>query len=310
MAITYRQATLEDTYATFVVFRQSLEDLSVRLNMQAITAANDPDVLANLWERRRPHHEHIVRTAEQNWIAEKDGQVIGYARSIRRGDVLQLTEFFVLPDEQSAGVGRELLTRALPKSTHYRRVILASIDTRAQARYIKSGVYPLFPVYYMARMPQKTSPRLDTTLQIQPIAAEDNVLNTLAGIDNAVLGYPRTIDHKWLLDVRQGFLYLRDGQAVGYGYVPKGENTSGGPFVLLDKGHFPAVLAHAEREAYQRSPDKEYGFEVPMVNRAAADYLLARGYQIDPFFEFFMTDAPESFGGMANTIITSPPFTL
>lgn len=308
MTIKYRQAGLEDTYSSFLIFRQALEDLSVRLNVQAITAANDPDIMVNLWERRRPHFEHIARTSEHNWLAEKDGQPVGYARSILRDGVLQLTEFFVVPGAQSAGVGRELLTRALPPSSTYRRVILASVDMRAQARYLKAGVSPLFPVYYFSHLPQQ--PPINSDLTFEPVAASPTSVETIGAIDKAILGYRRDVDHEWLLGYRQGYLYRRNDQPVGYGYVPKGDNTSGGPFVLLDQADFPAVLAHAENEAHKRDASKEYGFEVPMINRTAAEYLLSRHYEIDSFFEFFMTDAPERFGGLANAIITSPPFFL
>lgn len=45
-----------------------------------------------------------------------------------------------------------------------------------------------------------------------------------------------------------------------------------------------------------------------MVNRAAVDYLLARGYQMDSFIALFMSDAP--FGKFENYVVTSPPFFL
>ena len=88
---------------------------------------------------------------------------------------------------------------------------------------------------------------------------------------------------------------------MGYGYL--GTEVAG-PIALLDDGDFPAVLAHAEHEVSTRS--EEFGCEVPMINRAAVDYLMARGFQLDSFFTFFMSDEP--FGKFENYLFTSPPF--
>jgi hypothetical protein len=123
----------------------------------------------------------------------------------------------------------------------------------------------------------------------------------LARIDQAVLGHTRAADHAWLTEQRQLFLYRRAGGVVGYGYV--GPNN--GPMALLDPADFPAVLAHAESSAHARGA-AEAGFEVPMINGAAVDYLLRRGFRMDDFFAFFMTEAP--FGRFEQYICTSPPF--
>ena len=70
-------------------------------------------------------------------------------------------------------------------------------------------------------------------------------LSTLAEIDKATLGFQRDVDQQWFLANRRGFLYLRDGRPVGYGYV--GENS--GPFALLDAADFPAVLARRKHRS-------------------------------------------------------------
>jgi hypothetical protein len=74
---------------------------------------------------------------------------------------------------------------------------------------------------------------------------------------------------------------------------------------LLDAGDFPAVLAHAESDAAKQGRD-HFGIEVPMVNQAVVDYVLARGFRMDSFFAVLMNDAP--LGRFENTILTSPPF--
>jgi hypothetical protein len=75
----------------------------------------------------------------------------------------------------------------------------------------------------------------------------------------------------------------------------------------LDANDFPAVLAHAENEVAAQGHEA-FGLEVPMVNYVAVDYLLGRGFRLDPFIAIFMSDA--SLGRFENYIITSPPFIL
>lgn len=267
------------------------------------TSWSDPEKLAKTWKQRAPLYHHLAQTAEQFWIAERDDRAIGFARSILRDGVQQLTEFFVLPGNQSGGVGRELLARTFPADGAQRRSIIATIDTRAQARYLKSGVYPRFPLYYFYRQPEATE--VESDLIIEPITSTPaaDVLTMFGDIDQAILEFRREEDHAWLLTDRQGYLYQRNGHVVGYGYVGK----VNGPFALLDAADFPAILAHAETQAAVVGSG-HFGLEVPMANRAAVAYLLGRGFHMHGFITLVMSDAP--FGRFENYLIMSPPYTL
>jgi hypothetical protein len=198
-------------------------------------------------------------------------------------------------------VGRELLARCFPAKGATHRIVVATIDQRATARYLKAGVYARFPIYFFERPPEAV--QLSTDLQIEPLAPTPEALETLGELDRAVLGHRRDVDHAWLLETRQGYLYRRDAQAVGYGYI--GERS--GPFALLHEQDFPAVLAHAEREAVAQGYT-ELGLDVPAINRAAVDHLLARGFQIDAFFTLLLSDAP--LAGFERYVCTTPTFFL
>jgi GNAT superfamily N-acetyltransferase len=298
MPLTIRPATQADLYGTFRVFQAAILDLSQRQGVMGITGGSDPGVLAGLWESRRPLWEHLARTAAHFYVAEDDGQITGYARTIVRDGVQELTEFFVRPGQQSGGLGRELLARAFPLDGARHKVIVATTDVRAQVRYLKAGVYPRFPIQYFSRQPEATAAPGDLTVELIRAPSE-----ALAALDLAVLGHRRDVDHTYLLSDRKGFLYRREGRPVGYGYV--GQRS--GPFALLDEGDFPFVLAHAESEAAAQGL-AEFGVEAPMINRAAVDYLLARRYRLDPFVALFMSDVP--LGKFENYLCTSPPFFL
>ena len=47
---------------------------------------------------------------------------------------------------------------------------------------------------------------------------------------------------------------------------------------------------------------------VPLVNRAAVGHLLGRGFRLEDFLLFLMSDAP--FGAFERYVVTSPPLIL
>lgn len=297
MTVTYRPGRLADLEATYEVFKHALADLSARINQKADSTADD----IGAWDRRRPLFEHLTRTAAYFWVAERDGQIIGYARSIQRGPLLELTEFFVRPGHQSGGVGGALLARAFPAVAPgvTERAIIATIDERALSRYLRAGVYPRFPIYEFWRAPESVP--VPTTLTYKPLSAVPDPLPLLGALDEAVLGHRRDADHSWLMDTRQGYLYQRAGQPVGYGYL----GQFMGPFAVLDPADQPAVLAHAEA-AWHAQGYARIGFELPLINTTAVTYLLGRGYRLESFFANFMSSAPTT--RFENYVCTSPIF--
>ena len=294
MSITYRKGTLEDSRAVFDVFTETIMDLSERMNVMAITNGRDPQVIASLWQKRKPMFDFLAQSAAQFWLAEEAGRVIAYARSIEHDGVMDLTEFFVSPKNQSAGVGRELLARAFQSRTAQYKVIIATTDERALSRYLKAGVYARFPVKYFSRTPERLE--LKTDLVFEPILTEHH-MTELNRIDRAVIGHVRPGIHRWVATDREGFLHRRKGEVVGYGYA-------GGPYALLHDSDFPAVLAHAETRAAEQ--EKHFGAEVPLINRKAIQYLLERKCEIDSFTTLFMSNEP--FGKFENYLCFSPIF--
>ena len=299
MSIIYRKATAEDSYSVFQVFSKSIIDLGERTNVMAITGGNHPEVLQSLWQRRKFLFDFLAENAAQFWVAEQDGQIIGYARSIEHDGLMDLTEFFVLPDQQSGGVGRELLARAFPESDARYRVIVATMDERALFRYLSAGVYARFPIKYFYRTAEKVEVKTD--LKIEPMQV-DLHLQDLDRIDKMIIGHSRGDIHRWVATTRSGFVYKRNGKVVGYGYV--GEGT--GPFAVLDENDFPAVLAHAENLMAEKGG--EFGAETPFINKGAIQYFLDRKYQIDSFTVLFMSNEP--FGRFENYLCFSPIFFL
>ncbi len=294
MTINYRKGTIEDSHSVFQVFVESIMDLSERTNVMAITGGRDPQVLENMWQRRKSMFDFLAQNAAQFWVAEEDGRIMGYARSIEHDGVMDLTEFFVSPKSQSAGVGRELLARAFLSRTAQYKVIVATTDDRALSRYLKAGVYGRFPIKYFSRKAEHVDVKTD--LSIESLITEHH-MTELNRIDRTVMGHVRPSIHRWIATDREGFIYRRKGEVVGYGY-------SGGPYALLNDSDFPAVLAHGESRAAEL--EKNFGVETPLINRKAIQYFLERKYEIDSFTVLFMSNEP--FGKFENYLCFSPIF--
>ena len=297
MPVTYRKGSIEDSFAVFQIFIKAISDYGERTNVMAITGGNDPEVLNSLWQRRQTMFEFLAQTASQFWVAENHGEVVAYARSIAHDGLQELTEFFVSPGHQSGGLGRELLARAFPDAGARYRTIIATLDERALSRYLRAGVYARFPIKYFYRQAGKVDVKTD--LKFEPLQVSTH-LEAINRIDKHIIGHARGIVHEWIATTREGFVYKRNGNIVGYGYV----GSSAGPFALLDENDFPAVLAHAESRMAEKGG--EFGAEVPLINKKALQYFMDRKYKIDAFTALFMSNEP--FGRFENYLCFSPIF--
>lgn len=296
--ITFRQATRSDRDARLMVFAHSIRDLEYRMGFrQPDNLSFTQEELAQWKEHFSPLFEHLEKHATA-WVAEQDEQIVGYARAVLRGNMLELTDFFVDPTTQGIGIGRQLLAHVFPADTPYHRSIIATPDLSALARYLKGNVHIQFPIYEFAIQPPQIRD-FQSDLEICEITHPESAYPIINQIDRQILEFEREVDHQWLMSHRQGFLYFRHGVAVGYGYV----GSRSGPIALLDATDFPAVLAHAETLAYQRG-NAEFVVSVPMANQIAVNYLLQHGFRMLNFFCYLMAD--KSFGQFSNYIQTNP----
>jgi predicted acetyltransferase len=228
-------------------------------------------------------------------------EIVGYARSIARGGLLELTEFFVRPGRQSAGVGRSLIERAFPEERGDVRSIIATGDVRALARYYAAGTVIRFPILNVGRDPQTapveglTASRLD----------DQSSLEEVMEIERTVVGFGRDDDElRWLLGTREGYLYRRGDTAVGFGFV--GRDASG-PIAAVDLDDLPEMLLHVEDRAAALGV-AHLEFEVPAVNAIAIRHLLGRGFKLNPWINYLMSDRP--FGQFDRYVCFSPPIFL
>jgi ribosomal protein S18 acetylase RimI-like enzyme len=135
MPVTYRTMRDEDIPAVHDTMVAAFADLERRLGEEYEGA--QPRLAQSTIRFRRT----LATDPGGCWVAERDGRVLGAAVGILRDGVWGLSMFIVAPAAQGAGVGRELLARAVEYGAAARgRIILASRDPRAIAAYARLGL--------------------------------------------------------------------------------------------------------------------------------------------------------------------------
>ena len=299
--VTIRRATPDDAEACHGVLWSSATDFGKRNGSPLAGTA------ADWWANSEPIHRFLAGHAAEWWVAEDQeaGDLVGYARSIERDGLFELTEFFVVPDRQSAGVGGELLDRAFPPGRGDIRSIIATTDVRALARYYRTGMVPRFPLltFEGAAVVAGDQPGGPTSRAVEPDSPED--LAAIREIERTVLESARgDAELRWLLGSREGYLYTRNRAPVGFSFVGR---DGSGPIAALDADDLPAILLHVEGRAAALGRER-IEFEVPGPNEVAARHLLGRGYRLDPWVNVLMSNRP--FGRFDRVTTFSPPLFL
>ena len=257
-----RRGTADDSRAAFEVFLPAIRDLT---NRQGNAWEPNPD---ELWAELSPMLDRLAAHAAEWWVAEdaETGEVVGFARSIERGGLFELTELFVRPDRQSAGLGADLIAHAFPEGRGEVRAIIATTDVRAQARYYRAGTAARFPIVEIEGPPHPVD--LDPSVAVERLDALADP-TPLVEIEVAVLDFDRgSGEFAWLLGQREGYLYRRDGAPIGFAFMSA---NGTGPIAALEPGDMAPILSHVETRAAElrcegpvvRGADGERGGHAP-----------------------------------------------
>jgi GNAT superfamily N-acetyltransferase len=295
---TIRRATAEDVEACHSVMWASVIDLGARKGTPV------PGTVDEWWTSGEPLHRLLAAQAAEWWVAEGPEEIVGYARSIERGGLFELTEFFVVPGSQSRGIGRALIEHAFPAGRGEVRSIIATTEVRALSRYYRAGTVARFPILTLEGPPAAGEINGDLTARpVDPDSETDR--SAIAGIERSVVGFTRgETEIRWLLRHREGYLYLRGTAAVGFAFVGGGGT---GPIAAADPEDLPGILLHVENRAVAQGLER-IELQVPAPNEVATRHLLGRGFRFDPWVNVLMSNRP--FGRFDRLIPFGPPVFL
>lgn len=173
---------------------------------------------------------HLLRTdPEGAWAAELGGRLVGVAVALVRESVWGLSLFAVAAQQQSRGVGRRLLERALAYGEQARAgLILSSGDPRAMRSYARAGFALRPTVSAIGEVDRAALPAPDPRVR-EGVAAD---LEWTAAISRAVRGASHTGDLAETL--RHDVRLLRVGERG---------------FAVHDRGRVHALAARDEEAA-------------------------------------------------------------
>ncbi|WP_295075802.1 GNAT family N-acetyltransferase [Tabrizicola sp.] len=307
---TIRRAVVDDIPPAYAMFRRSLFDYLYRMGVVGIALAKDPPI-TDAWRRQSPWVEHLWTTAKENWVAlDNAGQLIGWALSIERNEHLELSVFFVDPGFQGKGLGRELVSRAVPQSGCRHLTINATQDPRALSVYLRSGVR--FASTSVDVLVRPTSVEKTDDLTFERLAPCEDAVEEIVAVERDILGFARRTDIRFLLQRRPAWMALRGGRPVGFafGVQPNPPDTDDvspgcGPMAALNPSDIPSLVDLVIRSAVGI---EEFTVTVPLANHRAVQHLLHRGGQIDPFYMMTLTTSDDL--SLDRYVHTSPPFIL
>jgi GNAT superfamily N-acetyltransferase len=231
-------------------------------------------------ERRSPAHSaaweartrgFLASDPDGAWVAEQDGEVVGFATSFRREQVWCLATFAVRPGLQGAGIGTQVLDAAVAYGADAPRGMLAaSVDPRALRRYHLAG-FRLHPQLALHGSVDRSA--LPAVSRVREGGPDD--LAWMDDIDRSHRGGPHGPDHERLLAA--GRLVVTTDRS-GYAY------TNGRVLALLAAHDEAAAqtllwecLAGAD-DRYELSHVTSANYWAVEVALAARLDLVARGY--------------------------------
>jgi ribosomal protein S18 acetylase RimI-like enzyme len=286
--ISFRQARADDMLGCARVFLRSATDLSRRHSNPA------PPIRA---EDMVPPLAHLQRTDPKGFqVAERNGRVVAFASTILRGNTHFLSMFWTLPSLQSQGVGRRLLTRAFerprPRASAV-RCVFASLDSRAQALYLKFGMLPR-GMFYLLKGAPKRSPRPAHAVELEPIGragkTSREMLAVAARFDRVFRTTRRDDDIRFVMGFSNARFFLaKKGRSV-IGYAVVNEKGRVGPAGVVDP-RYSAGLAWAIKEVAREMKVETVIVNVPGVNAGALDTFWRAGLRTE-FFGAWMSAKP------------------
>lgn len=287
-SIVLRQARATDMLGCAQVFQHAAKDLARRMSgsIPQIRARDMAGALGHL-QHTDPRGFHV---------AVRNGRIVAFASTILRGRTHFLSMFWALPSLQSKGIGRRVLQRAFegprPPASAI-RCVFASLDTRAQALYLKFGMRPRGMFYLFKGAPRRSPPprRKVELVQIGEIGrTSPRMLAIAARFDRMFRGSRRDQDIRFVMSLPGArFFAARAGRAT-VGYAVVNEKGRVGPAGVRDPRD-AAGLAWAIKEAAREMGAESIFVTVPGVNHAAQEVFFRAGLGIE-FFGAWMSARP------------------
>ena len=239
MPIVYRPARATDLVRADELVVGSINDLTERHGFGKIASPRPP-----------PFQLFCLKDDPDGlWVAEDDGEMVGFAWSWVCGDLWFLAQLFISPARQGSGIGNELIKRtwepAKDKGATSKALITFTFNTVSQGLYLRHGMFPRFPIYFFGVASDRLKARLGAP-QLRYARLEETSLHLqhLSAIDAQALDVSREKHHRYLINdpSTEGVLLYQGDACVGYAYIAEGHI---GPLAVAHSDHMATAFRTA-----------------------------------------------------------------
>ena len=299
MAAIIRPARAEEMQTALQLVVRSINDLTERHGFGPMASARPADF--QLFS--------LKDDPDGLWIAEADGEIVGFTFSWVNDDFWFLAELFISPARQGDGIGGALMARTFEHASkagaRNRALITFAFNTVSQGLYIKHGLFPRLPLYFFraerASLKERAGQEQLRAVEMANTAAHGELL---ARLDRSALGFSREKHHRFLRSdgTVKGVLLYRGEDCVGYAYLSASGHV--GPVAVLQRDDMGAAFATALDLAAGSEAFHVSAF-LPGVNDASLQIATARGMRIT--FPMVLMSA-EEFGDWQRYLPRNPGF--
>ena len=259
--LTFRDGGPSDLALTFALAERAMHEVAQR---QGVVPADRDLTHADVdqsWNRQRSFLEFLSAQPGCYVIAESDGALAGFARTVDIGDREQVTELMVDPDQQGAGLGRALLERCWPgaPTPERGRVVIATGAPSDLTLYTNFGVMPVGGHWHLRQRTdayQELRSHEDQTGPGVHVLKADRAVSEWLRLEPAALGHERRALHEFFARDRTCLAYLDAGTGEALAVCWVSSDGDIGPAVAAEPGDLvPVVLSALDRVAMTQEPE-------------------------------------------------------
>ena len=298
MPVVYRPARMDDLKRADEIVVGSINELTERRGFGKMASPRPPSFQA-----------FSLRDDPAGlWVADEDGEIVGFAWSWVCGELWFLAQLFVSPDRQSDGIGNRLIGKAFAhaemRGASIRALITFTFNNVSQGLYVRHGLFPRCPIYMVsASRDQLRSQLAEPRLRLESLADNTTTFDDLTLIDRHALGVSREKHHRYLIGDRatSGFIIHDGNECVGYVYISDGHI---GPLAVSRPGVMGAAFATALSFA-ARSNSPNISAFLPGASEPALKAAMDHGMRIT--FPMLLMSTRE-FGDWVSYLPRNPGF--
>jgi len=259
-SLEFRPGRAADLRPAFELSRRALNRLAESLGVDSGPAI-DPETLASQWERRRPLVEFVSAQEGKFILAERDGEMVGFARTCTFGHMDELTELHVDPEHAGQGIGPALLSQVWPgaPTPELGRVAVAPGVSRVLNALTAHGMMPAAGHWHMrARTADYLEARSRVTDAAEPpvvVLEPDRAREEWQALEPDAIGHERPGLHEFFARTRT-CLASMDGDGRPSALCWAGMDDAVGPAVgATSQDLVPVVLQALDRVAKTQEPE-------------------------------------------------------